>query len=86
MTFQYLNKLEPFINESFEEFYEAMLYDVRLSVFFENEKQIIMLVKKQKEHFIASLKMPKEILKQTYIKLGEFHYDLRIPLAQDCYL
>jgi diguanylate cyclase (GGDEF)-like protein len=79
MTFQYLNKLEPFINESFEEFYEAMLYDVRLSVFFENEKQIIMLVKKQKEHFIASLKMPKEILKQTYIKLGEFHYDLRIP-------
>lgn len=38
-----------------------------------------MLILKQKEHFRASLNMDIDVLKQVYIKLGEYHYDLRIP-------
>ncbi|MBN2781958.1 MAG: GGDEF domain-containing protein [Campylobacterales bacterium] len=77
--FKLLNQLLPFEDKAFEAFYDTMLNDVRLSVFFENDEQIVSLIKKQKAHFHASLTMDKEVLKQSYIRLGEYHYNLRIP-------
>lgn len=77
--FKYLDKLYVHIDEAFKDFYNAMLNDIRLSVFFDNKQQIINLIEKQKKQFTASLQMEKELLKEVYIKLGEFHYDLRIP-------
>lgn len=77
--FKTLNDLLPHIDNAFQSFYDAMLNDVRLSVFFENNEQIQFLIKKQKEYFKESLNMPRETLKTVYIKLGEYHYDLRIP-------
>ena len=77
--FKLLSKILPFEDKAFEAFYKTMLIDVRLSVFFENEEQIRSLLEKQKAHFHASLSMHREDLKKSYIKLGEYHYDLRIP-------
>jgi diguanylate cyclase (GGDEF)-like protein len=77
--FKLLDNLIPHIDEAFASFYDIMLNDVRLSVFFENSEQIKYLIQKQKEHFVASLNMPITQLKMSYIKLGEYHYDLRIP-------
>jgi len=42
-------------------------------------EQINRLIEMQKKHFIASLSMDKNELKASYIQLGEYHYDLRIP-------
>ena len=49
------------------------------SVFFENDEQIKNLILKQKEFFSNSLSIPSDNLKTMYIKLGEYHYDIRIP-------
>ncbi|WP_304546042.1 GGDEF domain-containing protein [Sulfurimonas microaerophilic] len=77
--FQLLKELTVYVDEAFEDFYNTMLNDVRLGVFFENDEQVLALIEKQKKHFLASLSLDVEILKQNYVKLGEFHYDLRIP-------
>lgn len=67
------------MDKAFNSFYNAMLKDSRLSVFFENDEQILNLVKMQKKHLIASLSMSAIQLKETYVRLGEYHYDMRIP-------
>lgn len=77
--FKYLNQLLPHIDEAFEDFYNTMLNDVRLGVFFDDENQIKNLILKQKHHFTTTLTMPKSVMKQSYIKLGEFHHEIRIP-------
>jgi len=77
--FDHLQELVPHIDDAFESFYNAMLHDKRLSVFFETEAQIKNLIIKQKKSFAASLKLAITPLKKMYIGLGEFHYDLRIP-------
>jgi diguanylate cyclase (GGDEF)-like protein len=77
--FIHLNKLVPYIDEAFESFYNTMLNDSKLSVFFENDQQIKNLILKQKEFFSNSLTIPSDNLKTMYIKLGEYHYDIRIP-------
>ncbi|QOP41701.1 GGDEF domain-containing protein [Sulfurimonas marina] len=77
--FKLLKELTVYIDEAFEDFYNTMLHDVRLGVFFESDEQVITLIETQKKHFSASLSLDIEVLKQNYIKLGEFHYDLRIP-------
>jgi len=56
-----------------------MLKDTRLSIFFKDQAQIKRLIGKQKEYFIASLTMSHPQMKETYIKLGEYHFDLKIP-------
>ncbi|MDZ7819474.1 MAG: hypothetical protein U5K55_13115 [Aliarcobacter sp.] len=50
-----------------------------LQVFFDTKEQVIQLIEKQKEYFKASLYMQTEQLKLVYTKLGEYHYDMRIP-------
>lgn len=77
--FSSLTKLVDHIDDAFQAFYNTMLNDVRLSVFFENEEQVKALIEKQKTYFSMSLSMDTESLKATYIKIGEYHYDLRIP-------
>ena len=77
--FIHLKKLVPYIDEAFEAFYNTMLNDLKLSVFFENDEQIKNLILKQKEFFSNSLSIPSDNLKTMYIKLGEYHYDIRIP-------
>lgn len=78
-SFSKLNYLVENIDDAFQSFYDSMLKDAKLAVFFNSQEQILNLIQKQKEYFKASLNMPIDILKSTYIKLGEFHYDLRIP-------
>ncbi len=78
-NFKNLDELIPHIEDAFKLFYDAMLNDVRLSVFFNNQEQVNQLILRQKQHFKASLSMDKELIKKSYIKLGEFHHDLRIP-------
>lgn len=50
--FIHLKKLVPYIDEAFEAFYNTMLNDLKLSVFFENDEQIKNLILKQKEFFL----------------------------------
>jgi len=77
--FTHIHLLEKNLENAFQEFYDTMLNDVRLGVFFDNQEQVDMLIQKQKDYFKASLSMDKEMLKKVYIKLGEYHYDIRIP-------
>lgn len=76
---QYINKIIPYIDDAFSEFYDAMLSDKKLSLFFENEAQITNLINIQKVHFLKTLDMPKNELENAYVRLGEYHYDIRIP-------
>ncbi len=77
--FEYLSRVAEQVDEAFKKFYDAMLSDSRLLIFFENQEQIHRLIVKQKEHFKATLAMPHALLKNSYIRLGEYHYDIRIP-------
>jgi diguanylate cyclase (GGDEF)-like protein len=77
--FVHLKNLIPYIDEAFESFYNTMLNDLKLSVFFDNDEQIRNLILKQKDFFFKSLDIPINNLKNMYIKLGEYHYDIRIP-------
>lgn len=77
--FKHISELEINIEDAFQEFYDTMLNDVRLGVFFDSQEQVDSLIQKQKEYFRASLTMGQEALKKVYIKLGEYHYDIRIP-------
>lgn len=78
-NFKYLTSLIPYIDDAFESFYKALLNEIKLSVFFENDEQVRILILKQKEQFLQSLNIPKNVLKKNYIELGEFHYDMQIP-------
>jgi diguanylate cyclase (GGDEF)-like protein len=77
--FENLHKIIPFTDDVFETFYNAMLKDSRLSIFFEDDEQIKTLITKQKAYFVASLDMPHDEMRDTYIRLGEHHYLLKIP-------
>jgi len=76
---QNINKIVPYIDDAFTAFYDEMLSDPKLSIFFENDAQITHLIKTQKAYFIKSLEMSKDEIESSYVKLGEYHYDLRIP-------
>jgi diguanylate cyclase (GGDEF)-like protein len=77
--FSKLNKIIPYTDTVFETFYDVMLRNGRLAVFFESEAQIGTLMKKQKTYFLASLEMSRDEMRETYTRLGEYHYKLRIP-------
>lgn len=79
INFKELVLILPHIDEAFKAFYDTMLNDVKLGVFFDSNEQVIGLIAKQKEYFRASLSMSEPELKRVYTKLGEFHYDMRIP-------
>ncbi|MEA1919291.1 MAG: GGDEF domain-containing protein [Campylobacterota bacterium] len=76
---QHIEKILPDIDDAFNEFYNAMLSDEKLSIFFESEAQIENLVKMQKVHFTQTISMQENEIKAAYVKLGEYHYDIRIP-------
>lgn len=79
MKYNHLTSILPYIDDAFKAFYDTMLNDVKLAVFFDTKEQVVQLIEKQKVYFKASLNMESEQLKIVYTKLGEMHYDMRIP-------
>ena len=77
--FKNLERLLPHMDAAFTSFYERMLGDVRMSVFFKDAQQITNLIAMQKKHLIQSLTLSQDEMRKSYIKLGEYHYDIRIP-------
>lgn len=63
----------------FERFYDQMLSDKDFSGFFRGEEQIRSLIQRQKRFLLDSIAIPADELKQRYIRLGELHYDLKLP-------
>lgn len=63
----------------FEKFYDTMLSDRDFSIFFKDEEQIRSLVVRQKEFLLQSIVESDDEIKARYIKLGELHYEIRIP-------
>lgn len=63
----------------FEKFYDTMLSNKDFSSFFRNDEQIRSLVMRQKEFLLSSITVGDEELKVRYVKLGELHYDLKLP-------
>jgi diguanylate cyclase (GGDEF)-like protein len=77
--FEHLHTILEHTDSAFKEFYDSMLSDSRLKMFFKSDEQIVTLIERQKQNFVATLGMSAEELKENYIKLGEFHYDISIP-------
>lgn len=63
----------------FVKFYDAMLSNKDFSSFFRDEAQIKALVVRQKQFLLESITVSDEELKTRYVKLGELHYDLKLP-------
>jgi len=76
---QYIQQIIPYINDAFREFYDAMLSDSKLSIFFESQAQIQNLINIQQKYFLDSLELSLEEIERVYTRLGEYHYDMRIP-------
>jgi diguanylate cyclase (GGDEF)-like protein len=76
---EHITKITPYIDDAFNEFYNAMLSDPKLSIFFKSDEQIRNLIKMQKAHFLKTIDMRESEIKEAYVKLGEYHYDIRIP-------
>lgn len=77
--FPKLNKIIPYTDAVFETFYDSMLKNSRFAIYFENEAQIKNLIEKQKHAFIVSLEMSYDEMRDTYTRLGEQHFKMRIP-------
>ena len=60
-------------------FYRDLLSHEQIAVFFKDDSHIKRLIHKQKTNFIESLDDSPEELKQRYVRLGKFHYDIRVP-------
>jgi len=60
--FSQLNRIIPHIDTVFETFFDSMLKNSRFVIFFES----------------ASLEMSRDELRDTYMRLGEYHYGLHI--------
>lgn len=63
----------------FEKFYDTMLSEKDFSSFFKDDEQIKSLVFRQKKFLLESITVSDEELKLRYIKLGELHYDIKLP-------
>jgi len=77
--FKSLHEISPDIDKAFRKFYDKLLNDIHLTNFFDSQEQISLLIEKQKEFFTKSLSMSDAELELSYTKLGEYHYDIRIP-------
>lgn len=78
-SFKYLHQIAPNIETAFKDFYDKLLNDKQLAIFFDSHEQIEMLIEKQKKFFAKSLQISCQELELSYIKLGEYHYDIKIP-------
>lgn len=63
----------------FEKFYDTMLSDKDFSSFFKDDDQIRSLVIRQKKFLLDSITVSDEEVKARYIKLGELHYEIKLP-------
>lgn len=81
MDLQILGCLVGNLDDVFEDFYQRMLSNQDFAVFFRDDAQVRNLIGKQKQYFIRSLTSTREELRKTYIILGEYHYDLKLPFV-----
>lgn len=73
--------IEPYLDPIFEEFYENMLRDDHLAVYFRDSEQVKQLIDKQKAFLIKSLNTSDEQIEADYARMGEYHRELHIPLS-----
>ncbi len=76
-----MHLIEPHLEAIFEEFYENMLNDDHLAVYFKDSEQIRQLIVKQKQFFITSLHASDAQVEADYFKMGELHHEMHIPLS-----
>lgn len=79
VQFPHLYQVVPNVNVAFKSFYERLLEDLHLTTFFDSQEQVLELIQKQKHFFAASLNMSLHEIEALYSKIGEYHYDIRIP-------
>jgi hypothetical protein len=63
----------------FGKFVDTMLSNRDFSNFFRDEEQIKSLVVRQKQFILSLIEVPDDELKERYVKLGELHYDIKLP-------
>lgn len=81
MRLEILKAMEPNLDRIFEQFYDSMLSNRDFSIFFRNDDQIRNLIEKQKKYFLSSLEDSEDQLKERYTRLGEIHYDIKLPFV-----
>ncbi|MCG8634345.1 MAG: GGDEF domain-containing protein [Desulfobacterales bacterium] len=79
MTLKILKAVESTLDAIFNKFYEVMLSNREFAIFFKSDDHIKSLIERQKKYFVDSLDDSEENLKARYTRLGEIHYDLKLP-------
>lgn len=74
-----LKALVPYLDEIMAVFYREILSHEQMAVFFKDDEHIKQLIKTQKKNLIDSLEDDDEAFKARYMRLGELHFDLRVP-------
>ena len=74
-----LKALVPYLDEIMAVFYQEILSHQQMAVFFKSEEHIKQLIETQKKNFVDSLEDDDEAFKARYMRLGELHFDLRVP-------
>ena len=72
--------LEPHLAEIFESFYDNILSDPHLGVYFHSDKQIKRLIDTQRRNIVGSLRLSGDDFTEHYAELGEYHHRLGVPL------
>lgn len=76
-----LQLLEPHLDDIFQRFYQQMLAHPDFQNYFTSEQQVTELIAKQKTYFALSFTKPDEVVKAEYVRLGELHYDIKLPFV-----
>lgn len=71
--------IELDLDTVFEKFYDTMLSNEDFSNFFRDEEQVKSLVVRQKKFILDLIAVSDDELKARYVKLGELHYDIKLP-------
>lgn len=80
MPYSGLRVLEPELEAIFTDFYDNVLSDIHLAVFFRDQEQVRELIGKQSRFFIDSLGKETEELRRGYEEMGVFHQRMGIAL------
>lgn len=74
-----IKSIVPYLDEIMDLFYRDLLSHKQISIFFSGEEHIRRLIAKQKQNFIESLDDSPDEFRKRYLKLGQFHYDIKVP-------
>ena len=73
--------LQAELKNIFRNFYDRILSDEHLSIYFDNKQQVEDLIGKQHNNFCRVLKYGAENFKNEFYDLGKKHHDMNIPLS-----